>query len=91
MALHGAKPNRKSQIINGKSLLADGFCRAGAHADAAIDAVVRIDFGLAVVHLDRTARTLRYARLTARALALIHYCRHPVTLSKTQILLEKTA
>jgi hypothetical protein len=75
------QPIHKSQIINHKSLQAYRFCRAGINADTAIDAVVRVDFRLAINHADGGARALAYTGLTTRAFLPIDFGRHSETLS----------
>jgi len=57
------------------------FCRAGIHADTAIDAVVRVDFRLAIDHADGGAGALAHTGLTTCALLPIDFGRHFETLS----------
>ncbi len=76
------QPSHKSQVINRKSLQADGLGRAGVDAYAAIDTVVRVHFRLVIRHADRAAGALAHAGLTARTLFPIDFGRHFITLSK---------
>ena len=65
-----------------QSLQAYRFDRAGIDAHAAVDAVVRVHFRLAVDHGDGAARALAHAGLTTCTLFPIDFGRHFITLSK---------
>ncbi len=73
--------NNQSSLINSQFLQAYRFCRAGINADAAIDAVVRVDFRLAIDHADGGAGALADTGLTTRAFLPVDFGRHFRTLS----------
>jgi hypothetical protein len=54
----------------------DCFSRTGVNTDAAIDAVIEVNLGLVVSHLDSFTRTLWYTGLTTSAFFAIYFNRH---------------
>ena len=78
-------PNRKSPIVNCRSLQAQSLNGAGVDTGPAIDAGIRVHRGLALDHADRVAGAFPDTGLTSGALILVNYCRHPATLSKERL------
>jgi hypothetical protein len=72
-----------------QSLHTNSFGGTFAHANAAIDTRITVNFGFTVVHLYGLAGTRLKARLTACAFGIIHTCRHIKTLSTKIYSFEK--